>query len=259
MGKRGRKPAFRPIPPQTPGASYRLYVPGKGVISLETSDEKEAWTKAGEYSQNYAAGGMNSPPKVSPFEMGPPVGVPDGTKNAATFQPPTAKEMLSTWQTQSPTLPTEPFVSSQPTPSPSQSFVAQSPTESLPPQSSLSVSDKVNAVMPPEKRAKIAGMLAKGITLINVAGTAWCVKLLGTIPKIDDEDEAKDVLKIGWELQLEELFVNHPPEPWMVIAGGTAALFVGMLVNGERVVKDKRPKPPESPKVGFDLDEPPQA
>jgi hypothetical protein len=244
MVKRGRKPQFRPIKPQTEGGNYRLYVPGRGVISLETADEKEAWTKAGQFSQNYASGAKHAPPAVSSDSV-------TGTANAAPIQTPTSKEMLGAWISQ-PQDSGHPSIT-QPTtyPSPSPSVAESSPTLSLTPSSSIS--DKVNAVLPPEKRAKIASMLAKGITLINVAGTAWCVKLLGTIPKIDDEDEAKDVLKIGWELQLEDLFVNHPPQPWMVIAGGTAALGVGMLLNGERIKKEdkNRPRPPE--RVGESL------
>jgi len=243
MGKRGRKPQFRPIPPASAGGTYRLYVPGRGVISLETTDEKEAWTKAGQFSQSYAAGATHATPTVSPdngFD----------TVNAAPIPQPAAKDMLSAWIQSSPES-TGPSQPSLPSPLPSQSAPESSPPGSLVP--SPSISDKVNAVMGPDKRAKIASMLAKGVTLVNVAGTAWCVKLLGTIPKIEDEDEAKDVLKIGWELQLEELFVNHPPQPWMVILGGTAALGVGMMLNGERIKKEDKSKlrPPE--RVGESL------
>ena len=258
MGKRGRKPQFRPVPPSGPGKPYRLYVPGQGVISLETADEKEAWTKAGQYAQNYAAGGMNSPPSVSPDTTGfrP---TPSDTVNAApSIQQPTAKEMLSAWN-QAPSIQSEQLPLSLPdSPLPSQSAPESSPIGGSGP--ALSISDKVNAVMPPEKRQKIASMLAKGVTLMNVAGAAWCVKLLGTIPRIDDEDEAKEVLKIGWELQLEELFINHPPQPWMVILGGTGALMVGMLLNGERMPKkDNRPKPPENPATRLDFEPPDSA
>ncbi len=232
MGKRGPKPKFRPLPPTSPGGSWRVYIPGQGIVSLNTPDEKTAWTEAGRVGQSFAVGGSQATPEpVTPFQSGPP----------------TAKDMLSTWIQSSPD--SGPFTpQSQPSPQPPQSAPVQSPTLSLQPSESQSVGDKVNAVMGPEKRAKIASMLAKGVTLVNVAGTAWCVKLLGTIPKLDDEDEAKDVLKIGWELQLEELFINHPPQPWMVILGGTAALFTSMLLNGERIPKEdkKKPRPPES-------------
>jgi hypothetical protein len=239
MGKRGPKPKFRPLPPVTPGGSWRVYIPGQGVVSLNTTDEKQAYAEAGKVGQSFVVKKpANTTAEPSPFPQGAP----------------TAKDMLDTWIQSSPDSgqpsSPQPFTGPQPLQSPA----VQSPTQSLVP--SLSTSDKVDAVMGPEKRAKVAGMLAKGITLINVAGTAWCVKLLGTIPKLDDEDEAKDVLKIGWELQLEELFVNHPPQPWMVILGGTAALFTGMLLNGERIPKvdKKKPRPPEGAASKLDFD-----
>ena len=243
MSKPGRKPQFRPIPPQSAGGAYRIYYPGRGVISLETSDEREAYTKAGQYAQEYnsAPVSTSNPPEASP------------TVDTGAFSPPSAQETLAQWSksTPEPLMPSPSLPST--TPSVSRSPVAQQSfgfsqpsgdtTQTPPP----STGEKVNAVMSPEKRQKIAGLIAKGATLVNIAGTAACVRYLGVIPKLDDEDEAKDVLKIGWELQLEELFMNHPPEPWMVILGGTVAMGFGMYLNGDKIPKkDGKIIPPGS-------------
>lgn len=236
MARRGRKPQFRPIPPASPGGEYRIYYPGRGVISLETKDEREAYTKAGVLAQEYEA--IPVPVKVET----PPVQAP-------TFSPPAATEVLQQWKTSTPEPVTQSPSLSPIGPSlspPSQQSLFSPPSQEL--QSTpktLTTAEKVNAAMPPEKRQRIAQLIAKGATLINIAGTAACVRMLGRVPALDDNDEAKEVLKDGWEMQLEEWFIEHPPEPWMVIAGGTLAMGIGMYADGTPVPKkDKNPRPP---------------
>jgi hypothetical protein len=244
MAKRGPKAKFRPIPPATPGGMYRLYYPGRGVISLDTSDEREAYTKAGQLAQEY--NDTPVPTKMNTSDA-PQIQQP-------TFSPPSASEVLSQWERSSPTPITLSGDSSSNGPSPPQSVASPSRSISSPTSAVTSLvpttQEKVNAALPPEKRAQIAALIAKGATLINIAGTAACVRVLGRIPELDDTDEAKGVLQTGWELQLESWFVEHPPEPWMVIAGGTLAMGIGMYANGTPAPKkDKKPRPPGTQSV----------
>jgi hypothetical protein len=69
--------------------------------------------------------------------------------------------------------------------------------------------------------------------------------MLGRIPAQNEDEESEELLREGWGLQLDEVFVQHPPAPWMVIAAGSIGIGVGMYMDGTPIPKEK-PKPPET-------------
>lgn len=225
MAPRGRKPQF--VPKQIGNANFKLYVPGRGIVDLGTKDEKEAWTKAGQYAQEWAA------------EKGTTVSQPQAPVKV---DGPTAESMIKSW-TQSPDSSTAFSQPSPVTPSPSVSASPQPTQPSLPgfaPSTSApTVREKVAEIMPTDRRKKVADLMAKGMMRLNVAACALTVNLLGRVPGKESDDESEEVLQEGWSLQLEEWFVDHPPAPWMVILGGSMSVGIGMYMNGT-------PKPPKN-------------
>jgi hypothetical protein len=230
MGARGRKPQFTPR--RNGNGNYRVYVPGQGVVDLGTTDEKTAFTKAHQYAQEYAG------------KTQTPVSTPTPQPSAPSTK---AAEMLTAWE-QSPQSSTGFSQPSSDAPSPSQSSY-QAPTQpSLPATSPVapSVQSRVAEAMPADKRRKVADLLAGVATRLNVVAVAASVKLLGRVPATEEDEDAEAALKEGWALQLEELFVNHPPAPWMIILGGSAAIGLGMYTNGTPIPKKNRLAPPEN-------------
>lgn len=224
-----RKPTFTP---KLLGQKWYVYVPKRGLVNLETTDEKEAYTKAHQFQAEYETATPSTAPKPQAAPQGSP--------------PSTAAEMLKAWAS-SPSTSAASSPSLPVTPQPQQSlFQPATPTStsvtSTPSLSPTAV--KVEAVMPADKRKKTADLLAKVATRLNVVAVAASVRLLGRIPAKDEDEDAETALQEGWSLQLEELFVSHPPAPWMIILGGSVAIGVGMYADGTPIPKKPKLAPP---------------
>ena len=231
-----RKAQFKPMR-QTPTSSFKLYVPGRGIINLDTTDPLEAQRKAEAFAAAHRQG-HSSPTFTIPMGQKPQM------QPINSSDPPTAGEMLNAWQSSPQSQTQLPTLSAQ-----ESSYSAPASRESSPspiPSSSVTVADKAAAILPPDKRRKLAEMIAAVVSRVNVVAIAASVRLLGRIPGAEEDEESEGLLKEGWGMQLEEIFVEHPPAPWMVICAGSAAIGIGMYTSGTPIPK-KGIKPPENP------------
>ncbi len=91
----------------------------------------------------------------------------------------------------------------------------------------------------PAKRDKLLGILATGVTHINALAVELGYSFLGR--KLKDDyivsNEDLELLKLGWELLIEDLFDMLEPKPWHVILIGNLFLIVAIAGHTEKKPK----------------------
>lgn len=184
-----------------------------------------------------------------------------GTDNIAEARE-RARERLAALQTGKP-IPQVPIVEAQPEPvpqgAPSESvdrareILGAWAPPAIPTTPTVTTPEVVQPSEPP-KFAKLAAAMSNVMTQLNAAAVGLGVRAFGRKPPMPDEEDL-ETLKLGWEMQLEEWFVDHPPKPWMVIAVGSAALGISLYAEGEPVKKPA--KLGQEPEIKVDGEKPP--
>jgi hypothetical protein len=98
----------------------------------------------------------------------------------------------------------------------------------------------------PEQAERLGKALTSIVTKVNLMGLETVTKLCGRDPLGVDEEDI-DLLRLGWEMYLEEYFVKHTPKPWMLIAAGNVFLLTAMLINSEKIEGKEKPKELDAP------------
>ena len=238
-----RRPNFKPF---KRGGGWHVYSPlDGGVTDLKTDREDIARSKADALHRHYKA------EEAKTGKM--PKTKAEAPKSRATApKQPSAQSMVSSWLQSSPSSSpvsshsdpelVSPSVSSLPA-TPEQSI---SPVQQSPAVSGGSTTSRVDALMPDERRRRLADLCARGAANISVLLVGAGVRVFGRIPNPDVDPEEKKVLEEGLSLWMEEIFVDHPPRPWMVVGGAAVGIGIGMYVDGTPIKREPTIKPPEN-------------
>lgn len=224
-----------PAPPFRPNGSgsYRCYDPRqKKVVSLNTTNAAEAKAiQAKMWAARDSASTVSLPSAPKPSTSTPSLpAIP--TPAATPGAPVDARSIIDAWAANSP--PVEAPSASPSTLATPDEVYASITDVTLPPVTS---SPKRKGGLTPEQSAKIGNGLKGMATRINVVLVGAGVSLFGRDPVPPDEDEV-EMLKLGWELMLEQYFIKNTAEPWLLILVGNVMLLVSTFVRSP-----KRPKP----------------
>jgi hypothetical protein len=88
----------------------------------------------------------------------------------------------------------------------------------------------------PEQLTKLSESVTKLVIKANVIGGELLVRLIGRDPYELGEDDL-DLLKLGWEMQLEELLQGVKIKPAYLIIGANVLMLFTMYVNGKPIQK----------------------
>lgn len=88
----------------------------------------------------------------------------------------------------------------------------------------------------PEQVEKLTRGVKDFVVKFNLLADEAVVRLMGR-QALEVTEEQVDLLKLGWELQLERLLDGVKVEPWWIIVGGNVLLIGSMYLNGEKIVK----------------------
>lgn len=189
---------------------------GNKPVNLKTDDLETARQRARERIAALASGQAFQPTEPKPRVSAPPAESFARTTPATDEQ---ARSILGNWGTpQTPQTPLNP---------------------DIPPLPETPKTPELPKYKDPPKFNKLASAMAGVMTSLNAAAVGLGVRAFGRKPPMPDDADL-ETLKLGWEMQLEQWFVDAPPKPWMVIAVGSAALGIGLYAEGEPL-----PKKPE--------------
>ncbi len=97
-----------------------------------------------------------------------------------------------------------------------------------------------------EQIAKLASVAQKIATRANVAGLEAILRLTGRkVPDGSLDEEDVELLAIGMDMWLEELFAHQAPEPWMVVVAANILIAGKMLIASEPIEKKQVNGPPQ--------------
>jgi len=91
----------------------------------------------------------------------------------------------------------------------------------------------------PARREKILGALGKGAARINALAVEVGISILGRKLKEDAivTDEDLEILRLGYDLLIEEIFETLEPKPWHVIVAGNVFLIMSIWSMTEKKPK----------------------
>jgi len=159
-------------------------------------------------------------------------------------KPKDAANLLAGWaKSSSPMAPPTPVASSP------VGTVYQTPISAGHPQNGPGIatmvtkSNKVPKGLTPEQSAKIANGLKKMVVNTNVVVIGAAVQMFGVVPAPLDREEI-ELLQLGWELWLDELFNKAKLKPVYLVVVGNIMIAISMYAAGERM---KKPDPKTDP------------
>lgn len=145
-----------------------------------------------------------------------------------------AVDMLTGWAKS--TAPLQPTTPEVPAAAPAQSPTGQVAVIPTRP----GAAPKPQKGLTPEQSAKIASGLKKVVVNTNVVIVGAAIQMFGVVPAPLDREEI-ELLQLGWELWLDELFNKAKLKPVYLVLAGNLMIAVSMYVGGRKVEK---PKPP---------------
>lgn len=245
-----RRPSFKPF---KRGGVYHIYSPlDGGVLSLQTSDLQEAEGKAFSHHEAYKAqwskdGKMPKTKATAPKSRTAPVKQPSAESMVSKWiqSTPSSAPIASEPSFSGPTSPSPSFLTSDP--SPPKSSVESSTSLTKSSGDSASTQSRVGELLPDDKRRRLANLCARGAARISVLLVGVSVRVFGRVPSPDVDPEERAVLQEGLALWMDEIFVDHPPRPWMVVGGAAVGIGIGMYVDGTPIKREPTVKPPENP------------
>lgn len=240
-----RKPNFKPFKRSN---GWHVYSPlDGGVMDLKTDNSQIAGSKAQALKRHYDEMTQKNGGKL------PKTAAESPRSRTAAPKQPSAQAMLNTWSTQSDTSPSESESPSSPSQLPEKQPTSEtSPTllaASSPAPSEPSRDSRVATLMPEDRRRRLADLCAKGLEKVGVLLVGVGVRVFGRVPSPDVDPEERDVMREGISLWMEEVFVDHPPRPWMVVGGAAVGIGIGMYVDGTPIERNPAIKPPNTPGV----------
>lgn len=202
--------------------TYRAYHPGmKKRISLGTYDFNEACRLQAEMLARY----NKQPTPVAPTPKPVPVTVPVEAPTVSEDKPLDAADLLKSWAGVNDKPAVETVEAEQ---LPITEFNTQPQQQQAQPSPAAMVRKQG---LSPEQSQRMAVGLKKLVTNLNVIVVGWGIQMFGKDPAPLDEEEL-ELLQLGWELWLDEIFVKRKPKPWMLVAVGNLMIAVAMYMNG---------------------------
>jgi hypothetical protein len=204
--------------------AYRAYHPGlKKRISLGTKDYNEACKLQAEMLARFEGGQSQVAPKPSRVPLAPSAPEVAAVSDDKPLDP---ADLLNSWA----------GVKDKPAAEPVQAEQIPIPEFSTQPAQSVAQPSPAAMVrkqgLSPEQSQKMAVGLKKLVTNLNVIVVGWGIQMFGKDPAPLDEEEL-ELLQLGWELWLDEIFVKRKPKPWMLVAVGNLMIAVAMYMNGK--------------------------
>lgn len=247
----GRQPN---APKLTAKGTYECWHPGvKRRINLGVSDYNEALRiQAGFYGSSVQPSVPSLGATSVPAELGNPPVSSDSPGNGPPMsildldspdKPLDASNLLSSWASTkggaSSTSATVTPTASPATPAPVVSLFAPKPL------TGGNTGPKPKPGLTPEQSAKLAAGLKKIVTNLNVILVGAGVEMFGRVPAPLDDEEVQ-LLQMGWEMFIDEMFVKAKVKPWHVLLAGNVMVGAAMYVGG--TPKPKKPAlPPGDP------------
>lgn len=215
---------------------YRAYHPGlKKRISLGTKDYDEACRLQAQMLARFDNQAPAPAPTPKPIPVTPAVEVAPVSED----KPLEAADLLNSWA----------GVKDKPAVEPVQAEQLPIPEFSTAPQPQAAPSPAAlvrKQGLSPEQSQKMAVGLKKLVTNLNVIVVGWGIQMFGKDPAPLDEEEL-ELLQLGWELWLDEIFVKRKPKPWMLVAVGNLMIAVAMYMNGTPRQVEAQPDPHSAP------------
>lgn len=101
-------------------------------------------------------------------------------------------------------------------------------------------SQRGKSSLTPEQSAKLAGGLKKIMANLNCIIVGAGVQMFGRVPApIDDEE--MELLQMGWEMFIDEMFAKAKVKPWHVLLAGNVMIAAAMYVGGTPIPKKALP------------------
>jgi len=216
--------------------SYRLYVPSQGkTISLETADFNEATKKAAEIAEN-EKGQSSSGEDISSGQTNEIPNNPEPVISKPLFGLDNSS-VINDWINS--TGPVPPVAIPQPPQPPVSAAPASTGQTSVTPKKATPQKGLTT-----EQTEKISGGMKKIIARMNVIGLGTCIQLLGRDP-YPVEDEELELLAMGWEMWIEEVFTKKKMEPWHLVLAANVMIGFSMYIQGTPKPKDEDETPPQ--------------
>lgn len=112
---------------------------------------------------------------------------------------------------------------------------AQVPIDPLPPAAIAVVpSTRKRRGLTPQQIARMSNVVQRLAARIDVVGLEALMRMSGRRVRSDaiDEDDL-ELLGVGLELMLEDLFVKNPPKPWMIVTAANGLLAFKMYLRSD--------------------------
>ena len=113
-------------------------------------------------------------------------------------------------------------------------------SDAAPTESSISLSEpsepkktRKKGGLTDEQRDKLKSSMGTMAAQANIMLLGLGVRIFGKRQPEMPEDKDTELLGMAWGMQIEEWFGSQKIEPWVLIAGSSAVLGVGMFFNGD--------------------------
>ncbi len=231
------------VPQLTKNGTYRCWHPGlKKHIGLGTTDYNEACRiQASYYPGREASPGVSGQNANRPLVVGN--GVAGGHMGVMDFDKPEegkpdASSLLNKWASGGQPAATPPTtVTPEPQPEPSIFSSFSSAVADIVPKPNVPAKGgRPKQGLTPEQSAKLASGLKKIVTNLNVIAVGAGVQMFGKVPAPLDDEEI-ELLQMGWEMYIDDIFAKAKIKPWHVLLAGNVMIAASMYVGGTPIKK----------------------